>query len=160
MGKLTKAGAEARHFLSSFRTLIRMSEMVDELSGYESEAAVYAKEKKESAAEIAKLKPQLVKLRKQVKEAEATIEASHAKAAQVQKLAQNDAGVIRASASDDLRTQQEQERQTLAGLQKLSAEERSNFNTWRTAAEQTKQDILRQTETLTEALDAIRAKLL
>jgi len=160
MGKLTKAGAEARHFLSSFRTLIRMSEMVDELSGYESEAGVFAKEVKHSKAEIKRLKPELEKLRAGVKEAEKVIEASHAKAAHIQKLAQNDAGVIRASASDDLRIQQEQERQTLKGLQQLSADERTSFNAWRTAAEQTRAEIIAQTETLAEALQALRAKLL
>ena len=160
MGKLTKAGAEARHFLSHFRTLVRMSEMVDELSGYESEAGVYAKEIKAAKAELKKLQPQVEKLRHEVKEAEVVVEASHTKAARIQKLATDDAGRIRASANDDLRNQHQAEQRKLVEFLATAKVERDSFSTWLANAEEEKQALIAQTETLTAALDEIRAKLL
>ena len=51
MGKLLKAGAEARHFLSQFRSLTKMAELLSDLSGLDGE--INALEKRKGIAEVA-----------------------------------------------------------------------------------------------------------
>ena len=55
MGKLLKAGAEARHFLSQFRSLIKVAELLDDVSGLDGEINTLEKRKKVAAEELAKL---------------------------------------------------------------------------------------------------------
>ncbi len=55
MGKLLKAGADARHFLSQFRSMVKMAELVSDLSGLESEANIFEKRKVDAEVELSKL---------------------------------------------------------------------------------------------------------
>ena len=59
MGKLTKAGADARHFLTQFNSVKKMADLLNELSGLEGEVSQLEASKKKLTAERAKIKSAL-----------------------------------------------------------------------------------------------------
>ena len=160
MGKLLKAGADARHFLSQFRSLTKMAELVDDMSGLENEVTTLEKRKGAVEKELLDLVPKL--------EAEDEILTSIMKAtsdeaeaaAKIKTNATRAAAVIIDEADQSVREQCEKDMVTLKALQLQIREEQISFDSWNKEAEGSKRKILNDTSKLQKALDDLRAKLL
>ncbi len=75
MGKLLKAGAEARHFLAQFRSLTKVAELLDDASGLDGEINTLEKRKKVAEEELAKFNKGLELVNKQCAEGKKTLSA-------------------------------------------------------------------------------------
>ena len=75
MGKLLKAGADARHFLSQFRSMVKMAELVSDLSGLESEANIFEKRKVDAEVGLSKLNEKSEFLNEQFEEVTSSLKA-------------------------------------------------------------------------------------
>lgn len=73
MGKLLKAGADARHFLSQFRSMVKMADLVSDLSGLESEANIFEKRKVDAEVELSKLNEKSEFLNEQFEEVKSNL---------------------------------------------------------------------------------------
>ena len=160
MGKLLKAGADARHFLSQFRSLTKMAELVDDMSGLENEVTTLEKRKEAVEKELLDLVPKVEaenEILTSIMEA-TSVEAKAA--ADIKTKAINTASAIINEADRSVREQCEREMSTLKALQLQIREEQISFDSWHKEAEGSKRKILNDTSKLQKALDDLRAKLL
>ena len=160
MGKLLKAGADARHFLSQFRSLARMAELVDDMSGLENEVTTLEKRKEAVEKELLDLVPK-VEAENEILTSIMEATSDEAKAADnIKANATRAAAVIIDEADQSVRKQCEKDMVTLKALQLKIREEQVSFDSWHKEAEGSKRKILNDTSKLQKALDDLRAKLL
>ena len=160
MGKLLKAGADARHFLSQFRSLARMAELVDDMSGLENEVTTLEKRKSVAEKELASMVPKLEAEQGILRSVMEATEAEKQEAANIKTRALAVASTITNEADQSVRKQCEKEMVTLKALQLNIREEQVSFDSWHKEAEGSKRKILNDTSKLQKALDDLRAKLL
>ena len=160
MGKLLKAGADARHFLSQFRSLARMAELVDDMSGLENEVTTLEKRKEAVEKELSDLVPK-VKAENEILTSIMEATSDEAKAADnIKANAARAAAVIIDEADRSVSAQCDKDMATLKALQLQIREEQVSFDSWHKEAEDSKRKILNDTSKLQKALDDLRAKLL
>ena len=160
MGKLLKAGADARHFLSQFRSLTKMAELLDDVSGLENEVNILEKRKEAVEKELSDLVPK-VEAENEILTSIMEATSDEAKAAAKIKInATRAAAVIIDEADQSVRKQCEKDMVTLKALQLKIREEQVSFDSWHKEAEGSKRKILNDTSKLQKALDDLRAKLL
>ena len=160
MGKLLKAGAEARHFLSQFRSLTKMAELLDDVSGLENEVNTLEKRKEVSEEELSNLGPKLEKEREVLRGAIETVETEKQEAANIKARALATASAIVDKADQSVREQCEKDMGTLKAVQLQIRAEQTSFASWCKESETKKRKILADTSKLQQALDDLRAKLL
>lgn len=160
MGKLAKAGADARHFLTQFRGLTKMAELVDGLSGLESEVLALEKRKRVVEETLAALGPKLESERGVLKSVIENTEVEKEAAILVKNTALSEASIIVGKANGAVMDKHREEEADLKALQLQSEEEKSSFKSWMIKANSSKNKILRDTSELQKALDNLRAKLL
>ena len=160
MGKLLKAGADARHFLSQFRSLARMAELVDDMSGLENEVTTLEKRKEAVEKELLDLVPKLEAEDEILTSIMAATSDEAEAAAKIKTNATRAAAVIIDEADQSVREQCEKDMVTLKALQLQIREEQISFDSWHKEAEGSKRKILNDTSKLQKALDDLRAKLL
>ena len=160
MGKLLKAGADARHFLSQFRSLTKMAELLDDVSGLENEVNILEKRRGVAEKELLDLGPKLDKERETLKELVETTEAEKLEAIGIKTKAAHAASIIISEANQSVREQCEKDMSDLKTIQLQIREEQVSFASWRKESETKKRKILTDTSRLQKALDDLRAKLL
>ena len=160
MGKLLKAGADARHFLSQFRSLARMAELVDDMSGLENEVTTLEKRKEVVEKVLLDLAPKLEAEQGILEAVNEKIEAAKLEAISIKTRAVAVASTITNEADQSVRKQCEKDMVTLKALQLNIREEQVSFDSWHKEAEGSKRKILNDTSKLQKALDDLRAKLL
>ena len=160
MGKLLKAGADARHFLSQFRSLAKMAELVDDMSGLENEVTVLEKRKEGAEKELSDLVPKVEAEQGILEAVKEKIEAAKLEAINIKLKAAAAASIITTEADRSVSAQCEKDMATLKALQLQIREEQVSFNSWHKEAEVAKRKILNDTSKLQKALAALRAKLL
>ena len=160
MSGLAKAGADARHFLAKFKSVVQLAEMVDGLSGLSGEVVALEAAKEEAAAALMKVKPLLATEQKKLSKAIAAIKDAETESAYTIEEALQGAKAIRADADTAVRLQLALDVAEFTEFQVEAAKEKKQFSKWQAAAEKRKETIVAQTDKLTRALDSIRAKLL
>ena len=160
MGKLAKAGADARHFLSQFRSLEKMAELVDGLSGLESEVITLEKRKGIAEEELSILGPNLKTEQEVLRSVIENTEAEREAAVLVKNTAISTASDIVNKANESVNEKCEKEMADLRELKLQIKEEQASFTSWMRKAKSSKDKILRDTSELQKALDGLRAKLL
>ena len=160
MGKLLKAGAEARHFLSQFRSLTKMAELLDDVSGLENEVTSLEKRKTVAEEELSDLGPKLKAEQDVFKSVIESTEAEREAAVLVKNTAISEASNIVSKANRSVSNQHKAEEEDLKALQLQLREEKASFKSWMVKANSSKDKILRDTSELQKALDNLRAKLL
>ena len=160
MSGLAKAGADARHFLAKFKSVVQLAEMVDGLSGLSGEVVALEAAKEEAAAALMKVKPLLATEQKKLSKAIAAIKDAETESAYTIEEALQGAKAIRADADTAVRLQLALDVAEFTEFQVEAAKEKKQFSKWQAVAEKRKETIVAQTDKLTRALDSIRAKLL
>lgn len=160
MGKLLKAGADARHFLSQFRSLTKMAELVDGLSGLDNEVLSLEKRKEVVEKELLVLESKLTAEQGILRNVMEATEAEEEKAVNVKSAAVRAATDITNAADQSVAKQHAKDMSSLKTIQLQAREEQISFDNWHKEAEKTKEEILRDTSKLKKALADLRAKLL